>query len=303
MNSTNPSTAGGLLADPERRRGLLLLALLTLIWGVNWPVMKTALAELPPWTFRSLTVPAAGLILMAVIRLRGGSLAVPAGRWGPLALAALFNVTGWHLGTAYGVARLASGQAAVIAFTMPVWASLLGVAVLGERLTGRIVLALAFGMTAIGVLMWDAVFTLVDAPAGLAFMLGAAVSWASGTVLLKRVDWQIAPVAMAAWQLVLGAIPIVPIALLTEVSGLHPVSWAAATAVIYIVLGPLSIGYLLWNTIIRLFPVNVSAIGTLMIPVLGVISGAVVLGEPIGLREVAALALVCSALALVLFRR
>ncbi|MCW9002592.1 MAG: DMT family transporter [Rhodospirillales bacterium] len=292
-----------LIADPSHRRGLFLLVLLTVIWGVNWPVMKIAATEIPPWTFRTVTSPISGAGLLLIAWLAKRSLRVPPGRWRWLILAAFFNVTCWHMLTAYGVTMMASGHASVIAFTMPIWAALLGLLVMGEKISGRVFAALAFGMAGVWVLVAGRLFVPGGDPWGLAVMLGAAIAWAAGTIVLKRTDWRMPAMALAGWQLLLGGLPIIPVAAINEFPHLEPVSYAATAAVIYIIIGPQIFCYYAWNTIVGIFPVNVSSISTLMIPVLGVISGGLVLGEAIGLREACALVLVCAALGLVLFRR
>ncbi len=282
------------------RLGLILLALVTLGWGTSWPAMKLALNELPPWTFRGLVVPLAGFILFAIAAAGGLSLAVPRGRWPALVGTSLFNIVGWHVLIAYGVGLMASGRASVIAYTMPLWASIFSVFILGESLTRRRIAALALGMGAVWVLISGDLEALGAVPAGVLFVIAAAMSWAMGIVLLKRTAWGMPTLSLAAWQLVIGGLPIAVVALAMEYPQLHPVSGAALAAVIYTILGPVCFCTYGYFKVVSLFPAGVSAIGTLMIPVIGVVSSSLLLGEPVGWREGAALVLVCSSLGLVL---
>ena len=283
--------------------GLVLLALVTIGWGGSWPTMKISLNELQPWTFRALTVPAGGIFLMFLARASGLSLKVPPGRWRPLVTTAVFNIFGWHVLIAYGVSLMQSGRASVIAYTMPLWAAIFSVLLLGESLTLRRVAALGLGLSAVWLLFSGELEALGRVPAGPLFVVGAAMSWALGIVLLKRFEWDMPTLSLAAWQLVVAGVPIVVVALVTELPELEPVSMAAVVAVGYTILGPISFCTYGYFKVVSLFPAMVSAIGTLMIPVIGVISSNLLLGEAVGWPEVAALVLVCSSLALVLVRR
>ncbi len=289
----------GAQASPPKL-GLVLLALLAVAWGLNWPFMKIALAEIPPWTFRSWTCVAAGLLLLALAGVTGGRWRLAAGEWRQAFVASLFNVTFWHMLVAYGLIILESGKGSVLGFTMPLWAALLGVVFLKERLTGRRLLALVLGISGILILVSRDLATLGARPLGVAFLLAAAFGWAIGTIYQKRVAWTVSTLAVAGWQLLLGAIPILLVLPFVEGIVFPEASAIAWLCTLYLVLVALVFAYFAWFKIVRLFPTNVAAIGSLLTPVVGMVSGAVILGEPFGVKEVAALALVGSALALVL---
>ena len=135
------------------RTGYLLLAALTLFWGANWPGMKLALAEIPVWWFRSIWLSCGGAGLLALAWASGQRLRVPRNELRPLLICAVFNVVGWHIFSGYGVSLMPAGRASIIAFTMPLWAALLGSLVLGDRLTGRRLLGLAVGLSGLAVLI------------------------------------------------------------------------------------------------------------------------------------------------------
>ena len=188
--------------------GYLLLASLILFWGLNFPAMKVVLGQLEPWTFRTLCLGLGGIGLLTICRLNGMSLAVPPSDRRILILAALFNITGWHLSSAFGVSLMQAGRAMILAYTMPLWASLLGIWVLNERLSGRRSLGLVLGVGGILVLLWPDRASLLQAPQGVGFMLMAAWCWAVGTVLIKRGPWHISLVLVAGWMFLLGGIPV-----------------------------------------------------------------------------------------------
>jgi len=281
--------------------GFVLLAALSLLWGGNWPAMKLALAEIEVWPFRSMCLIVGGTALLALSRLSGRSIRVPTREIRPLLICVVFNILGWHLFSGYGVSMMEAGRATIIAFTMPVWAALFSRFVLGEALTGTKLFGLALGVAGLGVLIGPDLSSLSAAPLGAAMMIGAAISWALGTVTMKRFLWTIPVSTLAGWQLLIGAVPISLGALaFQEFPDLTALSTPALLALLYVLAVPMVFCHWAWFTVVRLFPAAIAATGTLAIPIVGVFLSGLVLGEPIGPRELGALALVCAALVVVL---
>jgi drug/metabolite transporter (DMT)-like permease len=289
-------------SDGLPRKGILLLLSLSLFWGLNWPAIKIGVSEIPPWAFRSYCIVLSGIGLLVLAKLNGFKLTLPLDKLKPLLFVALFSTTGWHLFSAHGVLRMNAGRAVIIAFTMPLWANILGALWLKERITLTRLLALGIGLGGIGLLIWPEIDAVGAAPMGAAFMLGAAVSWATGTVLIKRTDWDTPTTVLAGWQLLLGGIPVVLGALFLEPAGFSlNVSAKAIIALVYTILFPMIYCHWAYFALVRIFPAGIAAIGTLAIPVVGVFSSTLILNEPVGLSEVAALALVVTALSMALF--
>jgi drug/metabolite transporter (DMT)-like permease len=282
--------AGGSLAPA----GIVLLVALTITWGVNWPMMKLALLEVPPWTFRSLCLMIGGSALLVLARASGGPMTVPVRRLPALALVSLFNITGWHLFSAYALLYTGSGRAAIIGYTMPLWASLLSLWVLNARPPPRQVAALLLGMAALGLLIINDFGTLGAAPTGALLMLGAALCWALGTVLVKKFEWDaLAITALTGWQQLIGGVPIVlGWWLLEPVPDFVTLSLPAALGLAYAVLVAMIFCQTAFFKLLSLLPAHVAAISVLPVPVVGVVSSAILLAEPVGLAEIAALALV-----------
>ena len=278
--------------------GLVLLASLSFFWGISWPFMKIALGEIPPWTFRTLCLFLGGLGVLGLARISNSSLAIPKAEFWPLIFVALLNITGWHLGSAFGLIYMNAGRAVIIAFTMPVWASILGSVILGERLTVVRLLGLFLGVAGLFILIGPDIRAFGSAPLGAVFMLVAAVSWAGGTVALKYYRWSMRTAVLAGWQMILGGIPVIIGALMFEpVTGIAQISWRGILSMIYLITIAMIFCNLAWVRVVQLFPANVAALGTLSIPIIGVFSSALALGEPVGIREIAALLLVLMALA------
>lgn len=280
---------------------LLLIAAISLLWGMNWPAMRVAAVELGPWTFRAIcvTVAGPGLLLIAA---HGKEPWWPRGRaWLRIALLGLSGVTGWQLLSAMALTRIGGGAAAIIGYTMPLWAALIAALWLGERLDRQRAGALLLGAGGMLVLFHGSLAGLAAAPLGATLMLGAALCWAINTVATKAFTWEIGVIALSGWQLVLGGIPIlvawgvvapdVDLSRLTA-AGLVGTFYAATVALIFC--------YTAYIKVVTLLPATVAAIATLAIPVVGVLSSGWLLGEPLGLAELGALGLVLAALLLAL---
>jgi drug/metabolite transporter (DMT)-like permease len=291
------------VTETELQFGLVLLVFLSIFWGSNWPMMKIGLREIPVWTFRTLCLLLGGFGVLCMAKANRLMLTIPKSELWPLILVSLLNITGWHLCSAYGLITMDAGRAVIIGYTMPVWASILGSFVLGERLTSKRLIGLFLGIGGLLILIGPDIKAVGSAPLGAIFMLGAAVSWAGGTVFLKYFRWTMPITVLTGWQLILGGIPVIIGALILEpMTVILNVSWQAALATGYVILIGNIFCYWAWVKVLNLFPASVASIGTLAIPIIGVFSGAFVLGEPVGIREIAALILVVMALSIVMIR-
>ena len=278
-----------------------VLASLTLAWGFNWTAMKTALSEVPPWTFRSLCLGLGAAVLFSALRAGGQRLVLPTGQWGRLWLLAILNITSWNMLVAFGVGMIESGRAAILAYTMPVWAVPLSVWLLGEHITRRKLVGLGLGLGGLVLLLGESLFSLGAAPVGSLLVLGAAVSWALGTVLQKRIPINLPVGPYTAWIMLLGGTPIFIGALLFEdFSDLREVSVIAWLGTAYNIVIAFAFAHWAWIKIATSVPVSVFSISMLLIPVVGVVSGMLFLGERPTAAEYAALALVLAALLTVL---
>jgi drug/metabolite transporter (DMT)-like permease len=280
----------------------LILLLLTFGWGFNWPMIKLAVSGMSPLVFRVYCVLSGAVGMLTIARLSGLSLAVPAGQWPRLALAALFNITLWNITSALGVQYLPAGRSAVLAYTMPLWTVLLSWPILGERLTGRRLLGLLLGMGGMLLLLGEHLFALRAAPLGTLLMLSAALSWALGTVILKRFPIALPPSVLTGWLMALGLPPL--LLLLPFQSGsVAPVGTGAWIGLFYNLIVAAILCHWAWFKIVSIASAGVASLATLMIPVVGVFSGILVLSERPTWQEFTALGLVLAALATVLVGR
>jgi len=295
--------AGKSATDTLPRIGFVLLAVLSLLWGFGWPILKIVLREIPPWTFRTICLILGGPIVIALAKAKGLRIAIPKAEFWPLLLVTLLNITGYFICSAYGIFYMKAGRAAIIAYTMPVWASILGIFILGERLGRASLAGLCLGIGGLTILIGPDIKAIGSAPLGSVFMLGAAISWAGGTVFMKYFRWTMPIIVLIGWQLILGGIPIIIGTLIFEpITAILQLSWRGALGMAYIILLGMIFSYWIWFKVIELFPAHVASIGTLAIPIIGVFSSALILGEKVGFQEIAALILVVMALAIILIK-
>jgi len=291
-------------AAADHRIVLLLTAFITVFWGLNWPAMKVAVAELGPLFFRTVNIYVAACGLFLLARLAGERLRPEPGELRRLFPVALVIVGGWHLFTGLGLALIEGGRAAIVAYTMPVWAAIAGRFVLGERLGWRVGVALALGFSGVLVLVLPELDRLGERPLGAALVLAAAVCWGVGSVLTKAGRWSLGVLAHTGWQLVLGGTVVVAAWLLIDpVPDLSHLTWRGVAGTLYASTIALVLCYAAFIKMVTLLPPTVVGISILATPVVGLFSSALLLGEPAGWRELVALALVLPAIALVLLRR
>lgn len=280
----------------------MLLVVLTLAWGSTWPLLATAVHEVSVWTFRTISVTLAGVVVLGFARLRGHSLAIERRHWARICTATFFYFVLWNVASTYAAILLPSGQAAVIGFTMPLWSALLSWAVLGERLGARLVVGIALGATAVLLLMVPSFEAYAQAPAGLALGLVAAIGWAIGTLIIKRGNIAVSALVLTGWQLLISALPTALGAFVLGDGVWFVPSWQSIAAIAYIGLVPMAIGNVAWFAIVGILPVNVAGLSVVAVPVVAMLAGAVVHGEPLGAIQLAAMACSFSALWLVLVR-
>lgn len=283
-------------APALRVQGLLMLLITAGSWGLNWPVLKFGLSEWPPFLYRVLSGSLAVVLLLAVSLARREHLWPRRDQWGRLVVASILNITSWMGLATFALFWLAASEAAIIAYTMPIWAALFAWPVLGERPTLPRAAGLTLGLSGVAVLMAG---QLLSAPAadllaklpGVACIMGTALMFAAGAVVTKRWPVTLAPVPLLGWQLAIGMLPMLALSLIFErwtVDRVTPLGWGA---VLYVGVFAMCVSYLAWFRALKLLPASTAAIGTLLVPVIGVASSAWALGEPLGPRQLIALAL------------
>jgi drug/metabolite transporter (DMT)-like permease len=282
------------------RAGLFFLLVAAVGWGLNWPVLKIILNDWPPLSARGASGVAAALGLAVLAASRGERLAVPHGAHGRLVLAATTNVFVWMGFTTVAVQWLNVGEAALLVYTMPIWVTLFAWPIRNERPTVRTVAALVLGFTGIAVLLGGQVSAIgAHKLLGVALTLSAAILFALGTVTAKSA-LPLPPLASVAWQVGIGCAPMLAAGLLFEGPDPRALSGAGWAGMVYMTAIPMGLCYVCWFAALRRLPSATASIGTLLVPLVGVTTAAHFLGEPFGIREIAALILTLGGVALAL---
>ena len=283
------------------RKDLLLLAVLTVLWGVNWPVMKAGVIDFPPLTFRTLSMAGGAVLLAVVARVQGHALRIEREHWRELVLLGLTNMVIWYVLMIYGVRLLSSGRAAILGYTMPVWAALLGWLFYRDRLDARTGVGVLAACAAIALLMGGELETLAGRPLGTVLMLGAAIAWAVGTQWMRRRRVAAPVVVLTFWMMLMSLVVCTGVSYGLErdqwVRWPNAVEWGAILFNVFLVFG---VCQLLWFRLATILPPVASGLSVMLIPVVGLFSGMLMLGERPTWHDWAALACVLVAIATVL---
>lgn len=286
-------------APPSRGSGYAMLFTTAVVWGINWPVGKHLLQELPPLSMRGLPGVFGGVLLAVVTVLAGQSLKVPRDQWARLLLYAILNVSAWMGLVGIALVYLGAGETAIIATTIPVWTAALAWPVLGERINSRRFVAMAMALIGIVILMGGNGVAIAQSKlAGIALVLFASFMFSLGAVLAKRKPLRLPPLTAAVWQIVIGCLIVTLMGLVFErphLLQLTPLGWGLFS---FSMIGQVCIGYACWFGALARLPASIAAIGTLLVPVVGVAASAVTLGEPLGPSQIGALALTMAGVAI-----
>jgi len=267
-----------------------LLSALTLVWGTNWPLFRIALEELPVLTFRTIVLASAVTVLTVILLVRRESFAVPKGKWLPLIVASAMNILVWNIATSFAVLYIPSGHASVLAYTMPLWVALMGFVVFRQKLTGRLLAAILIGAAAVVALMAPNFKSYAQAPLGLFWGLFAGFCWAIGTFVVKRTSWPGMGLSLTFWQVLLTFPPIAIGALLIDGLPTHWPSAKVLAATIYTGSIPMALGTATWFALVKLLPAQVAALSSIAIPIVAIVSGILLLHEPLSALQAAAIA-------------
>jgi drug/metabolite transporter (DMT)-like permease len=168
---------------------------------------------------------------------------------------------------------------------MPLWSALISTLLLGDRLGPRMLLALVFGAASVTLLMVPNFGVYAGAPLGLVLGLLSGLGWAVGTLILKRSPVPVPAMVLTGWQLLLAAVPIAAGAVLFGDGGWFVPSWQSVVVIAYITLVPIAIGNACWFAIVGMLPPNVAGLSSIMVPVVALVSGAAIHGEPFGILQ------------------
>lgn len=285
-----------------RTIGFACLLITSIGWGLNWPAMKVLLRELPPLFARGAAGTVAGIVCALAAVSLGQSMWVPPSLIPRLVAASALNVFAWMGFATVAMRWLDVGQCALLVYTMPVWATLLAWPIKGERPSVRAMVGLVLCMAGLWQLFGGHEVRLDrDQLFGATLALSSAVLFAFSTVALRPLI-EIRPAASLAWQLILGCAPMLAMGLAFEHPVVTQVSATGWVLMLYMTAVPMGLCYMTWFAALRRLPATTASLATLLTPVIGVVTAGLLLGEPLGLRELLALTLTLAGVGLALRR-
>jgi drug/metabolite transporter (DMT)-like permease len=284
------------------RKDWMLLVVLTLCWGINWPIMKMAVHDFPPVMFRTLCMLGGLPALWLAARMQGASLAIPRRQIGTVVRLTIPNMLIWHLFIILGVKMLSSGRAAILGYTMPIWAVLCGLVFFREKVTRLAGLGIGFALAGALLLLSSEFANLAGQPLGSILALIAAAGWGYGTVLMKRTQIDMPTISLTFWMVAISTMMMGLTSILLESAVWRVPTLGESAAIAYNALVIFGFAHVAWFSLARTLPPVASSLSVMMIPVLGVFSGAWLLSETPHWQDYAAMLLILAAMSTVLLK-
>jgi drug/metabolite transporter (DMT)-like permease len=265
-----------LLRVRTRRGAYGLLALLTLVWGLNWIAMKFALRDAHPVVLNAQRSVLAVVVLFIAMIASGRPLRPPS--WRAVLVTALFQTTINFGSTILALAGGGAGRTSVLVFTMPFWTLVLAWPFLHERVRGFQWLAIALALMGLVLVVdpwhWEGDLT----PKLWAILSG--FGWGAGTVAMKyfQRDRKLDLLNFIAWQMLVGTVPFVLLAGLHAYPATH---WSVAQVLLMVHIGIVStaLGFLAWIEVLRWLPAGTASLNLFAIPVFALLSSMALFDE------------------------
>ncbi len=286
-------------AQLSNRAALALFAVVVLAWGFNWIVAKVLLQSAPPvWMIAIRS--AIALVVLFALTLATGDLRMPQrGDVAVIVNIALLHMAAYAVLMAIGLQYVAAGRSIVLGFTTPLWVIPGAMLFLGERMTPARAFGVALGLGGLALMFNPAAFDWSDERGllGNGLLLLAAFCWSASIVHIRRHRWISTPYQLVFWEALLATVLLVPLALFFE--GVPHIEWNAKVALLFAYAGVVGVALAYWAMAMvnRSLPAVTVSLGVLATPVVGVLSSAVVLDEPLSLSLLVAMALIIGGIA------
>ena len=276
--------------DFKKIKLIFILLLLIVVWSVVWPLFRFVVQEVPPLVFRvSAGIPAA-ILLLFIAKVTSQKLIIPKKKWVPLFFISFFNVTLWQVLMLYGVSMLGGGRAAVLGYTMPVWAVMVASIMGFERITFSSFLALCLGV--FGVISLTVGIDFFSNWIGVLVMLMAGLSWGIGTMILKYGGLNFNAFVIAGWQQLIGILPIIPFAILWDFNNIGNPDYRHFLVLLFAIFFSSAYTYWAYFVVLQNFTVTVTSISVMMVPVLALLIDAMYLGIKFSYYDLIALLMI-----------
>jgi len=287
--------------DPaERRKGVLLLVTVVLVWGLFWPVNKVVLESLTPlWSLALRS--AIAVVALFGVALACGRLVVPPRADLPVLISiTLLHIVGFTVLSTWALQILPAGRSAVLAYTTPLWVTPGATLFLREPLTVRRAVGVAIGLLGLFVLFNPLSFDWSDGTVVVAnaAILLAALMWAASILHIRGHRWQSTPFALVPWEFLLATVILTSFALVSD--GVPVVAWNARLVSMLLFLGIPGTALAYWAIAMasRHLPAVTTSLGLLGTPVVSIIFATLWLQESPSFSLVAAIFLILCGVAI-----
>ena len=281
-------------------RQLILLVLLTLAWGLNWPVMKLGVTDFPPLTFRAISMWLGLPVLALAMVFLKVPFYIPRERYRELLWLSVVNMFVWHTLMILAIQSLSSGRAAILGYTMPIFSALIGAWFFGNRLRAGNWVGVAAAGLGVSLLLWHELTNLSGRPVGVLLALAAAAAWALGTQQLRKSTMPVAALTISFWMTALTTLVVTGLSLTFEMPQWKTPSTTVWLSILYNAVLIFGFAHAAWTFLARSLPPVASTLSVMMIPILGVFAGAIGLGEVLHWQDWAAVVLMVVAIGSVL---
>jgi drug/metabolite transporter (DMT)-like permease len=271
---------GGFTVEKQltRTRTAWLIVFLVIVWGVNWPVSKAALSYTPPVLFSGMRTLLGGILLLFVAVPRFKQMRFKQ-TWQIYVLSALFNIILYYGLQTIGLKYLPSGLFSAIVFLQPVLVGIFSWLWLGESMHGLKILGLILGFSGVAIISLGGLSGHISS-LGILLALGSALSWAIGTVYVKKVGNKVDSIWLVTLQLIIGG-------LCMTIIGSGVESWSSITwnisyilDLLFISVFVIAMGWWVFFTLIGSGEASKVASYTFLIPLIAIIIGTIFLHEP-----------------------
>ena len=283
------------------RQQLATLVILTLAWGVNWPVMKLGVTTYPPLTFRALSIMLGVPVLALALVFLKVPFRLPRRHWPELAKLTATNMLVWHICIILALRSLSSGRAAILGYTMPIFSAVLGAMFFSAVLSSRAWMGVAAAAVGVALLLWHEFTNLAGRPLFVGLALFAALVWALGTQLLRRSRIDVQTLTLSFWMTTITGVVLTVLAATFERGEWRLPDANASWAILYNAVVIFGYAHAAWFYLARTLPPVASTLSVMFIPVLGVFTGALWLGEVLHWQDWAAVVLMVVAIGSVLW--
>lgn len=254
---------------------LRALAAIWFIWGLNWVVMKTANNYFPPILFVTWRFGSGALILLAVAYWK--KIPLPDAKFLPwIILTGILQLTINNVTAQVGMMSISAGMAAVLNYTAPLWTAILAHFALNERLTRIKLFGVFLAIVGLYVLMG---LQGVDDLGAAFIIIAGAICMACSNIVVKLRMTKCDMIQLTTWQMVFGALALI---IFSAVFPQGKIDWClpAVLCVLYNGAMASALAFFLWNYVLTHIEASTASIATLVAPVVGVLGGVAILGEP-----------------------